>query len=252
MSEQTKRNHAFLNPGRVRAVHKENPFAKISDIVYDLLAEAILPTAIPPGSKLNIAGIAEQLQVSRTPVFAAIERLKKNGLVIEACETGKYRSHYVLDISNESLSDLFVARKAIETAAAAICASNVALVDMEKLKKLAREFQTIWSAYAEDSTSAPSFSERESIDKTFHECLVLSTRNKYLIDMYQSLREPLSYLSVRTCELVASKNERENLLILSSQHASICRAIESGFPEIARLAMEKHIDFCHHRCLMDR
>ena len=251
MPEQNKKKNIF-NPNRIQDVQRENPFAKISDIVYDILAEAILSTSILPGSKLNIASIAEQLQVSRTPVFTAIERLKESGLVIESYETGKYRSYYVLDISNESLSDLFMARKAIETTAAAICASNVALVDIEKLKKLAKDFQTVWSAYATDSTAAPPFSEREAIDKTFHDYVVLSTGNKYLIDMYQSLREPLSYLSVRTCEFVASKKERENLLILSSQHISICRAIESGFPETARLAMEKHIDFCHHRCLMDR
>jgi len=211
-----------------------------------------LSAVILPGSKLNIASIAEQLRVSRTPVFTAVERLKENGLVIEACETGKYRSYFVLDISNESLTDLFTARKAIETTAAAICASNVALVNIEKLKKLAREFQIVWSAYANGSNPAPSFSERESVDKTFHEYLVMSTENKYLIDMYHSLHESLSYLSVRTCEFVAAKNERENLLILSSQHVSICRAIESGFPEMARQAMEKHIDFCHRRCLMDR
>lgn len=252
MSEQSKRLEQIFRPDRIKNAQKVNPFAKISDIVYDVLVEAILSAAISPGSRLNIASIAEMMQISRTPVFAAVARLKDNGLVIESCETEKYRRYCVLDISNESLSDLFIARKAIETTAAAICANNVALLNIEKLKKLAREFQAVWSAYANDDKSAPSFSVRESVDKEFHEYLVISTKNKYLIDMYQSLHESLSYLSVRTCEFVAAKNERENLLILSSQHMSICRAIESGFPEVARQAMEKHIDFCHRRCLMNR
>ena len=252
MAEQNKMKTGFFHPGRIKVVQDKNPFAKISDIVYDVLAESILSAILPPGSKLNIANIADQLQVSRTPVFTAVERLKQNGLVIEACETGKYRSYFVLDISNESLSDLFVARKAIETAAAAICADNVALVNIDWMKKLAREFQVVWSAYANNTKPVPSLSERGSVDKEFHEYLVKSTENKYLIDMYHSLHESLSYLSVRTCEFVAAKNERENLLILSSQHISICRAIESGFPEMARQAMAQHIDFCHRRCLMDR
>ena len=92
MPEQNKKKNIF-NPNRIQDVQRENPFAKISDIVYDILAEAILSTSILPGSKLNIASIAEQLQVSRTPVFTAIERLKESGLVIESYETGKYRSY---------------------------------------------------------------------------------------------------------------------------------------------------------------
>lgn len=252
MPERNKYMEGFFSPCRIANAQATNPFAKISDIVYDILAEAILSSVIQAGSKLNITHIAEQLQVSRTPVFTAVERLKESGLVIESCEEGKYRSYFVLDISNESLSDLFMARKAIETTAAAICANNAALLNIEKLKNLAREFQAVWSAYANDSKTAPPFSVREAVDRTFHEYLILSTGNKYLIDMYNSLREPISYLSVRTCEFVAGKNERENLLILSNQHMSICHAIESGFPEVARQAMEKHIDFCRERCLLDR
>ena len=70
--------------------------------------------------------------------------------------------------------------------------------------------------------------------------------------MYHLIREPLNYLSVRTCEFVASKGERDNIIIISAQHVDICRAIESGFPEMARQAMERHIVFCHERCLLDR
>lgn len=81
MAEYSDRAAAYFDPARVRKVQDKNPFAKISDIVYDILCEAILSSVIAPGSKLNIASIAEMPEVSRTPVFAAVDRLKNSGLV---------------------------------------------------------------------------------------------------------------------------------------------------------------------------
>ena len=48
----------------ITAAQEKNPFAKISDIVYELLEKAIFSSAIPPGSKLNISKLAEQMGVS--------------------------------------------------------------------------------------------------------------------------------------------------------------------------------------------
>ena len=44
----------------ITAAQEKNPFAKISDIVYELLEKAIFSSAIPPGSKLNISKLAER------------------------------------------------------------------------------------------------------------------------------------------------------------------------------------------------
>ena len=65
----------------ITAAQEKNPFAKISDIVYELLEKAIFSSAIPPGSKLNISKLAEQMGVSTSPVTRAVERMEENGLV---------------------------------------------------------------------------------------------------------------------------------------------------------------------------
>ena len=44
----------------ITAAQEKNPFAKISDIVYELLEKAIFSSAIPPGSRLNISKLAER------------------------------------------------------------------------------------------------------------------------------------------------------------------------------------------------
>ena len=52
----------------ITAAQEKNPFAKISDIVYELLEKAIFSSAIPPGSKLNISKLAEQIATCWEPM----------------------------------------------------------------------------------------------------------------------------------------------------------------------------------------
>ena len=195
MAESADRVAIAFDLAQIRKAQDRNPFVKISDIVYDILSEAILSSTIAPGSKLNISSIAENLNISHTPVFQAVDRLKNSGLIVESNETSKYHSYRVLDISNESLTNLFTARKAIETTAASICATNVALIDIAQLKKMAAEFRTVWSLFANGQGTSADFADRETLDRAFHNEIVLATENNYLIDMYHSIREPLNYLS---------------------------------------------------------
>ena len=216
----------------ITAAQEKNPFAKISDIVYELLEKAIFSSAIPPGSRLNISKLAEQMGVSTSPVTRAVERLEENGLVTAVRSSdSKYRSYFVFDLSSESLEDLFVARRAIEGEAAFLCAQKRTLIDLPRLQKLADQFQSAWQDFAKDLDTAPTASERAKIE---------------------TLQGTLHYLSIRSCEFVATEQKKDNLIVMGSQHVAICSAIGLGLPELARSAMERHIDFCCSRCLINR
>ena len=52
--------------------------------------------------------------------------------------------------------------------------------------------------------------------------------------------------------IVFQQEVRRYLLLLGSQHVAIYRAVKFGFPELARSAMDKHIDFCANSCLQNR
>lgn len=142
MSQDSRRPEGRqFTPQSIAAAQEKNPFARISDIVYELLEKAIFSSAIPPGSKLNISKLAEQMGVSTSPVTRAVERLEENGLVTAVRSSdSKYRSYFVFDLSGESLEDLFVARRAIEGEAAFLCAQKRALIDLPRLQQLADQF----------------------------------------------------------------------------------------------------------------
>lgn len=124
------------------------------------------------------------------------------------------------------------------------------LIDLPRLQKLADQFQSAWQDFAKDLDTAPTASERAKIDLEFHHQLVLTTENEYLIDMFETLRAPFTILSIRSCEFVATEQKKDNLIVMGSQHVAICSAIGLGLPELARSAMERHIDFCCSRCLI--
>ena len=77
MSQDSRRLEGRqFSPQSIAAAQVKNPFAKISDIVYELLEKAIFSSAIPPGSKLNISKLAEQLGISTSPVLSLIHILR--------------------------------------------------------------------------------------------------------------------------------------------------------------------------------
>ena len=82
--------------------------------------------------------------------------------------------------------------------------------------------------------------------------MVNATQNPYLTNMYHTIDKKLNYLSVRTCEYLASQRKREDLQRICSQHDAIVNAIRMGFPSLARQVMDEHIDFCEANCLNHR
>jgi DNA-binding FadR family transcriptional regulator len=178
-----------------------------------------------------------------------VEQLAVRGLVVESKGSGgKYKNYTVFDIGDDDIAELFVARKAIESTAAFVCAQKNWYVDMPLLEQSLEDFRLGMKDYV-DGGSVRVATEH---DRKFHTAIVESSRNRYLRDMYESLDKKLNYLSTRTCEFMAAGLRRDDLMMLCSQHSSVVQAIKMGFPELARQAMDDHIDFCAGNCLNNR
>ena len=61
----------FFDANIIQKKLEENPFLKLSDIVENVIEEAIVQLNIRPGEKINTAKIADSLNVSRAPVREA-------------------------------------------------------------------------------------------------------------------------------------------------------------------------------------
>ncbi len=238
----------------VRMALEKNQFEKLGSIVFSILERAILSSELAPGSRLNVAKLAGELEVSVTPVREAIDQLCSRGLVrAEQKGDGRYSNYYVFDIDNSSIADLFVARKSVEGMAAYICAEKNWLVDMAELGRIAGRFQrAVKNHLSSNEETEPNVYLTAGLDMDFHGLLVRSTRNEYLISMYEAISKTIEYLSIRTNQFMIGESNADNLLLIGSQHISIYRAVRQGFPDLARSIMEKHIDFCASTCLQNR
>jgi DNA-binding GntR family transcriptional regulator len=79
------------------------------------IREAIASGLIPPGAQIGEAEFARQLAVSRGPLREGLQRLAQEGLVVAV----RNRGHFVIEMTPENVRDMYVARAAVERAAAA-------------------------------------------------------------------------------------------------------------------------------------
>lgn len=239
-----------LSPDKIRFFLQNNPFMKMSDIAFQILSDEILSFRITPGSRLNISTIAQSLKISRTPVINAINRLCDCGLVSEE-QHGKNKLYYVITTSDKALTDQFAARRAVETVAAGLCAGQVNALDLSRMRKLAVEYKKLWENYSLDPNAAV-MKKIVEMDERFHHSILESSMNPYLAKMYDCNQERFSYLALLTNDIIARRKNTATICLLASQHLMICDAIESGVPQLASQAMERHLDFCHQHVLIDR
>ena len=75
---------------------------RLTDTVYGLIRERILSGAFAPGEKLNVDQLAEQLNISPTPVKGALALLAVEGLV----QIQPRRGTFVASISEDDLSEV--------------------------------------------------------------------------------------------------------------------------------------------------
>jgi len=95
------------------------------DQVYQTLLDAISDGSLPPGARITQEEIAEQMDVSRSPVLQALRLLKKDGLVQDAPGRGVL----VAELDAEWIGNLYQVRGALDTLAARLAAERRAAID---------------------------------------------------------------------------------------------------------------------------
>ena len=105
-----------LYPDLIKQAQKENPFAKLGEIVYQILETQILSLTLQPGSKLRINSIAEDLNISATPVREAIDMLEDGELCSTYYHSREEAIERLRDLPDDAvlrattLEDVFVER----------------------------------------------------------------------------------------------------------------------------------------------
>lgn len=145
---------------------------RLTDTVYGLLRERILGGAFAPGERLNVEALAQQLNISQTPLKGALALLVADGLV----EVQPRRGTFIAQVSPRQISELVSIRRALELLAAETILDHVTLKNITEL-----------GALVEAIEAATSVDTHYLGNYELHKRLVKLSGNQKLVELYLQL-----------------------------------------------------------------
>jgi GntR family transcriptional regulator, rspAB operon transcriptional repressor len=195
----------------------------LTDVVYETIREAIINRVIPPGARLTEAALAEQLNVSKTPVREALLKLRQIGLVEP---TGRRGGRVTLP-SRSSIEHAYETRRGLESFAAGIVAERGSTADI----KVIRDAATRCLAAAE----AGDFAGFRHWDIQFHEKIGEATGNPRLCELLNDSFAVVMALRRRDVP------RAEGSVVCARAHVRIAKAIARRDTGAAGKAMSDHV-----------
>lgn len=111
-----------------------NGYQTLQDIVYKALRDDILSGKLGPDASLNTSELSRKMNVSRTPIREAINKLASVGLVDKI----NHREAKVAGFLSDEMHEIFYVRAALEGLAARLSAQYMPQADKVRLMQLAQ------------------------------------------------------------------------------------------------------------------
>ena len=192
-------------------------------IIADKLRRAIAHGELKPGAQLAEAELARQLGVSRGPLREGMQRLTQEGLLVSI----RNRGLFVIDMTLGEIRDMYLARAAIERAAASkIVADGNHETAGKELLTLVRKMSD-----AEGDPAAVG-----EIDIAFHELLVQLAASPRLSRIHKTLITE-TRMCIQALEATYSGAEAR-----VAEHQHIAEAITAGDHLLADDLLVAHME----------
>lgn len=193
------------------------------ELAYNILKEMIISNELPADTNLVERQLCDMLNLSRTPVRAALQELENDGLVV----TYMGRGAVVSKIQIEDYVEIFQLRSALDILA-------LRLFMQKKDDRLIREMRKTvddMAIYFEQED----FTSFVACDSAFHECYFFNTGNKRLEKVLEMISDQIK----RILNLTATDKERCRGSYRN--HLAIIEAIEAGDVAEATALLSAHI-----------
>lgn len=190
--------------------------------VADYLRERIISGVYPRGSRLKQAEIAEELQLSITPVREALKLLAAEGYV----SGDSYRGARILPFDESASAEILNLRLLLEAQLVRRTAELITAEDVSELNALASEFEQAFAAG--DRATA------RGVNYRFH-------RRMYDIAKLPKTQHFVQILwAAYPFDIINSAQNRGDDAV--REHREIMDALTTGDASAAMLAMRKHIE----------
>ncbi|GIW28622.1 MAG: GntR family transcriptional regulator [Meiothermus sp.] len=190
---------------------------------YKALRQAILGRKIPPGQKLVVRVLAEELGLSPTPVKEALAALEREGLVVAV----PHRGYFVLEPSLEDVREIYSLREVLEGLAARLAVENDGRALLRKLERL---FEKQREAAEQGDIEAYG-----DLDLAFHRTFWEAAGSKRLLATAETIDGQIRML-INSSAAIPGRLPQSR-----AEHQAILQAVRDKDPQAAEAAMRTHV-----------
>lgn len=190
------------------------------DEVYKALLGAISAGSLAPGERILQEELAEQMNVSRSPILQALQMLKKDGLLEEAPGRGLVVTK--LDATN--IEQVYQVRGALDALAARLAAIRKAKIPFSLIEE---------GRAASEKTDVNALIDA---DMAFHKAIYEASGNPYIA---QTAMMHWIHLRRVMGAVLQRKSSRNGIW---EEHAAIVDAISKGDADLAARLSERHAE----------
>jgi DNA-binding GntR family transcriptional regulator len=212
------------------------PRRRASDAVYESLRSAILSKVFEPGQRLKVRELAQQLDVSLTPVKDALGRLAAEDLIEIRPRSGTF----VTALSPDSVAETFEIRAALECLAAESAVINATDDEIA-------HFRTLFEAMSVTEQTEQAWTLHDRRNSEFHNWIVRGSKSRKLIAMYDSLNAHIQIARIHRAE----GDWRQRLSVEHREHGAIVTAFEQRDADAAVAALRHHLSRAAHSLVRD-
>jgi DNA-binding GntR family transcriptional regulator len=200
-------------------LHADN----LSDRVFEAIRDAIVRKSLPPGSRLTEAGLAEQFNVSKTPVREALVRLRQVGLI----EPMGRRGGRVIRPSGDAIQYAYEVREALECYTARVAGERA--TDEQRREIMAAARHSLAGAKAGD------LDQFRRADVAFHAGVQAVAANPRLAAQLDDVFALIVTLRHRDTP------DRQESTQCGHAHVAVAKAIAAGDADAAEREMRAHV-----------
>jgi DNA-binding GntR family transcriptional regulator len=210
-----------------RGAYKVEETVTLKEKAYSELKKRILTSIYKPGEFLTERALVEELQMSRTPIRAALERLVVEGLIHHSPNQGLV----VAELSLNKAIDIYDIRIALET---------------HVVKKLAlRDWIEEEKAWFKDNLNKQkdcledrNYTEFTLLDSNFHKQLVILYENSEILKIMENIQDQLQLIALKVM-----RKDSTRIVQSYEDHLNIYEHILAGNTEEAAELMAMHLEF---------
>lgn len=191
--------------------------------VVSRLRDLIIRGSLAPGSKIIESRVAEQLDISRTPLREALKLLEREGLV----EIRQNRGAIVVPLTHHDAMEQFEVLAELERAACEYAAKRMSKDAMRELRRLQISME---KSYQNDELNA-----YFKINQQIHSFIADSAKNSVLRQAHEGLLARVT--RSRYFALSAPMRWDDSV----SEHREILSALEARDSSGAGIAMRNHV-----------